>query len=171
MFATCCQNSMNQHTERFHEAKYKRKNAVRKNFPLPKPLYCVCGFTSSCGNKMGELDEFAITRGHVFVANRCFSKSTQLIIWYNVSVKLRTWMRKKRRNIRRKCSRRVFRPWSKWTTAMAVLRTLRTNGCRRTRKNRSRRMRMKRNELHWVRTANRKCCGRMRAILSLIFGL
>lgn len=53
MFGTCCKVKMNRHVEKCHETKGKRKNTQRKTIPLKKPLYCVCGFSSSCGNEMG----------------------------------------------------------------------------------------------------------------------
>lgn len=54
MFGTCCKVTMNRHVEKCHEIKGKRKNAQRKIIPLKNPLYCVCGFSSSCGNEMAS---------------------------------------------------------------------------------------------------------------------
>lgn len=53
-YATCCKVGMNTHMATMHEVKRSRKNTQRKRIPLPKPLYCVCGFSSSCGNNMGK---------------------------------------------------------------------------------------------------------------------
>lgn len=54
MFASCCKVVMSKHVVQFHEAKNRKKMPIKRKIPIDNPLHCICGFSSSDGNAIGE---------------------------------------------------------------------------------------------------------------------
>lgn len=133
MFGSCCKVIMSRHMEKFHEFKGKRKHPQRKSIPLKKPLYCVCGYSSSCGNEMGNEPDSNVYRldFHLFLivcllTNR-FSPP-QPRISFTVNEESRILIRNARLSTRSRCSQPAFHRWWIWTTWSRVRTTLPISG-------------------------------------------
>ena len=55
-YSTSCKNMISKHSGTFHPQGRHKKISYKLGPPiiLPKPLYCICGFSSRSGNYLGE---------------------------------------------------------------------------------------------------------------------
>lgn len=56
VYSTCCRNMIIKHADAFHPQGRNKKTSYKLSAPivLPKPLFCICGFSSTSGNHLGE---------------------------------------------------------------------------------------------------------------------
>lgn len=56
VYSTCCRNMISKHADAFHPQGRNRKISYKFASPivLPKPLFCICGFSSSSGNHLAR---------------------------------------------------------------------------------------------------------------------
>ncbi|XP_045104618.1 uncharacterized protein LOC123500056 isoform X3 [Portunus trituberculatus] len=56
VYSTCCRFMISKHADTFHPQGRNKKNKYKFSDPivLPKPLFCICGFSSRSGNHMAR---------------------------------------------------------------------------------------------------------------------